>query len=83
MTTADVSKHKALKVDPQEYISCCELRKKVCPVFAEVQIDKELQCLFMGASLEVLICIFEGVLRESYGIERGIVQYEKLQAETV
>ena len=41
MTTADVSKHKALKIDPQEYIRCSELRKKVCPVFAEVQIDKE------------------------------------------
>ena len=41
MTTADVGKHKALKIDPQEYISCSELRKKVCPVFAEVRIDKE------------------------------------------
>ena len=37
MTTADVGKHKALKIDPQEYISCSELRKKVCPVFAEVR----------------------------------------------
>ena len=41
MTTADVGKHEALKIDPQEYIRCSELRKKVCPVFAEVQIDKE------------------------------------------
>ena len=41
MTTADVGKHKALKIDPQEYIRCSELRKKVCPVFAEVRIDKE------------------------------------------
>ena len=37
MTTADVGKHKALKIDPQEYINCSELRKKVCPVFAEVR----------------------------------------------
>ena len=37
MTTADVGKHKALKIDPQEYISCSELRKKVCPVFADVR----------------------------------------------
>ena len=41
MTTADVGKHEALKIDPQEYIRCSEFRKKVCPVFAEVQIDKE------------------------------------------
>jgi len=41
MTTADVGKHEALKIDPQEYISCSELRKKVCPVFTEVQIDKQ------------------------------------------
>jgi len=41
MTTEDVGKHKALKIDPQEYIRCSELRQKVCPVFAEVQIDKE------------------------------------------
>ena len=40
MTTADVGKHEASKIDPQEYIRCSELRKKVCPVFAEVQIDK-------------------------------------------
>ena len=41
MTTADVGKHEASKIDPQEYIRCSEFRKKVCPVFAEVQIDKE------------------------------------------
>ena len=41
MTTADVGKHQALKIDPQEYIRCSELRKKVCPVFAELQIDTE------------------------------------------
>ena len=41
MTTADVGKHEALKIDPQEYIRCSELRKQVCPVFAEVQIDKQ------------------------------------------
>ena len=41
MTSADVGKHKALKIDPQEYIRCSELRKKVCPVFTEVQIDKQ------------------------------------------
>ena len=41
MTTADVGRHKALKIDPQEYIRCAELRKKVCPVFADVHIDKE------------------------------------------
>jgi hypothetical protein len=39
MTSADVGKHKALKVDPQEYIRYSELRMKVCPVFAEVQIE--------------------------------------------
>ena len=36
MTTADVGKHKALMIDPQVYMRCSELRKKVCPVFAEV-----------------------------------------------
>ena len=36
-----MGKHEALKIDPQEYIRCSELRKKVCPVFAEVQIDKQ------------------------------------------
>ena len=41
MTTADVGKHKALKIDPQEYSRCSELRKEVCPVFAEVVIDKQ------------------------------------------
>ena len=41
MTTADVGKHEALKIDPQEYMRCAELRKKVCPVFADVHIDKE------------------------------------------
>ena len=41
MTTADVGKHRALEIDPEEYIRCSELRKKVCPVFAEVEIDAE------------------------------------------
>ena len=41
MTSADVGKHEALKIDPQEYIRCSELRKRVCPVFTEVQIDKQ------------------------------------------
>ena len=36
MTTADVGKHKALKIDPQEYIRCSELRKKVNPLFSQV-----------------------------------------------
>ena len=36
MTTAYVGKHRAFNIDPREYISCSELRKKVCPVFAEV-----------------------------------------------
>ena len=31
MTTADVSKHIALKIDPQECISFCELHKKSLP----------------------------------------------------
>ena len=39
MTTADVGKHRALEIDPEEYLSCSELRKKVCPVFAEVQLS--------------------------------------------
>ena len=41
MTKADVGKQKALMVDVQEYIKCAELRKKICPVFAEVEIDKQ------------------------------------------
>ena len=41
MTTADVGKHRALEIDPEEYIRCSELRKKVCPVFAEVQLDEQ------------------------------------------
>ena len=41
MTTADVGKHRALEVDPEEYKRCSELRKKVCPVFSEVVLDEE------------------------------------------
>jgi hypothetical protein len=41
LTTADVGKHRALEIDPEEYIRCSELRKKVCPVFAEVQLDEQ------------------------------------------
>jgi len=41
MTTADVGKHRALEIDPEEYLSCSELRKKVCPVFAEAQLDEQ------------------------------------------
>ncbi len=41
MTTAHVGKHKALHTDPQPYIRCSELRNTVCPVFAEVHLDKE------------------------------------------
>jgi len=41
MTTADVGKHRALEIDPEEYLSCSELPKKVCPVFAEVQLDEQ------------------------------------------
>ena len=41
MTTADVGKHRALEIDPEEYMRCSELRKKVCPVFAEVQLDEQ------------------------------------------
>ena len=41
MTTADVGKHRALEIDPEEYLSCSELRKKVCPVFAEVQLNEQ------------------------------------------
>ena len=41
MTTADVGKHWALEIGPEEYIRCSELRKKVCPVFAEVQLDEQ------------------------------------------
>ena len=41
MMSADVGKHKALQIDPQEYIRRSELRKKVAPVFTEVEIDKQ------------------------------------------
>jgi hypothetical protein len=41
MTAADVGKHRALEIDPEEYIRCSELRKRVCPVFAEVEVDAE------------------------------------------
>ena len=37
----DVGAQKALEVDPAEYISCTELRRKVCPVFADVELDAE------------------------------------------
>ena len=40
MKTPDVGKHKALEIDPEEYIRCSELRKIICPVFAEVQLDE-------------------------------------------
>ena len=41
MTTADVGKHRALEIDPEEYIRCSELRKKVCFIFAEVQLNEQ------------------------------------------
>ena len=41
MKTADVGKHRALEIDPEEYIRCSELRKRICPVFAEVQLDEQ------------------------------------------
>ena len=41
MTTADVGKHRALEIHPEEYMRCSLLRKKVCPVFAEVQLDEQ------------------------------------------
>ena len=41
MTTAYVGKHRSSEIDPEEYIRCSELRKKVCPVFAEVQLDEQ------------------------------------------
>ena len=41
MTTADVGKHRALEVDPEEYKRCSELRKRVCPVFSEVVLDEQ------------------------------------------
>ena len=41
MTSADVHKYKALTIDPQECIRCSELRNNICPVFAEVEIDKQ------------------------------------------
>ena len=41
MTTADLGKHKALEIDPEEYFRCSEFRKKVCPVFAEVKLDEQ------------------------------------------
>ena len=34
-------KHRALEIDPEEYIRCSGLRKKVCPVFADVQVDEQ------------------------------------------
>ena len=39
MTKEDVGKHKALEIDPAQYIECIHLRQKVCPVFTEVQVD--------------------------------------------
>ena len=41
MTKEDVGKHRALEIDPQQYILCSELRKKVCPIFAQVEVDAE------------------------------------------
>ena len=41
MTKEDVGKHRALEIDPAQYIECVELRRKVCPVFTEVQVDAE------------------------------------------
>ena len=41
MTKEDVGKHRALEIDPQQYIKCSELRKQVCPVFAKVEVDAE------------------------------------------
>ena len=40
MTTADVGKHHALKVNSEEYIRCARLRQKVNPVFAEIHLDE-------------------------------------------
>ena len=41
MKTADIAKHRALEIDPEEYIRCTELRKKVCPVFTEVRLHEQ------------------------------------------
>ena len=41
MTREDVGKHRALEIDPQQYIKCVELRKRVCPVFAKVEMEPE------------------------------------------
>ena len=41
MTREDVGKHRALEIDPQQYIKCIELRKQVCPIFAQVEVDAQ------------------------------------------
>ena len=41
MTKKDVGNQKALMVDLEEYIKCAELRKEVCPVFRDVEIDAQ------------------------------------------
>ncbi len=41
MCKKDVAKHKALEIDPEQYIRCSTYRKKVCPAFAEVELDVE------------------------------------------
>ena len=41
MTKEDVGKHRALQIDPEQYIKCIELRQRVCPVFAQVEMDAD------------------------------------------
>ena len=41
MEAKDISKHVALKVDPDEYIECIKLRQQINPVYKEVEMSAE------------------------------------------
>ena len=41
---ANIRKKKALHVDRARYVKCVSLRRKVCPVYAEVEIDEDRAC---------------------------------------
>ena len=40
-STEDISQAQALVVEREQYARCLELRKKVCPAFADVTIDSQ------------------------------------------
>ena len=65
--SSNLIKKKALTVDRQEYLECAQIRKHICPLFA----DKPINIADAAQRLPVT-----GVL---HGLEQGVVQMEYVQ----